>query len=423
MQPSPALPAAGGSRLHTAALAVCLTVLTAAAVAVWYGPRLVEHYALAQARGKYEAAAEFLAGQRESLTYRAVVEKVAPSVVNINARFPGQSIYFRDWFGRAYRQDTPGQAGQGSGVLVRAAPEGFDGKARVFVLTNNHVVTLPLEGTGRSVPAESITLDISGRPTPLRAAVFGLDAGADLALLEILDAPDDLIAAEPGDSDRAAVGDVVLAFGSPFGLAQSVTQGIISAKGRTGVVGGRVEFLQTSAAVNPGNSGGPLVDMAGKVIGINTAIISRSGGSHGIGFAVPINTAVRTIEHFLRQGRLGPDPVQVRRGRLGVLTESPARIPETVRNELRIPPAGAVVVRVLRGSPAEKARLQPGDTITAVDGVAVTDPEGLRAAVAESKIGQTVRLTVVRMGETMSISAGIDELAAPEQSGLVREGG
>jgi S1-C subfamily serine protease len=414
-------PGADGSRVSLTVSAVCLTALVVVAVIVWSVPGWIDRYTAGLARHRYDAAAEFLAGRAESLSYRAVVDKVAPSVVNVNARFPGRSVIYRDWFGRPYRQDTPGQAGQGSGVLV-GAPAG-DEKGRVFVLTNHHVVTLPIEGSGGVVRAESITLDLPGRSRPLRATVFGLDAGADLALLRIVDPPDDLIPAELGDSDAVAVGDVVLAFGSPFGLRQTVTHGIISAKGRTGVgAGDRVEFLQTSAPVNPGNSGGPLADMAGRVIGINTAIVSRSGGSHGIGFAVPINTAARTIRHFLTHAPADGDPASVRRGWLGVNTRDAGRLPDHVRAQYGIPPAGALIVRVLPGGPAAKAGLLSGDTVTAVDGVAVADAEGLRAAVAGIQVGRVVKLTVVRQGRTATVEVTIEELVAPEEGAAPAEG-
>jgi serine protease Do len=457
-RPGDAAAAGVPSLWQTIALMACLTLLTLSAVAVWWGPVIAERYAAAAAVAKVEAeyriASEFLAGTgaRETLTYRLVTRKVMPSVVNINATFPGQDVVVRNILtGGVYRDRLPGQAGQGSGVIIAVAEPARPGepakppaagepapagKARLFILTNHHVVTFKDPRTGNAVPAERIDIDVPGRPKGLTATVYGLDPGADIALL-VPDETEGLTPADLGDSDAVEPGDRVLAFGSPFGLQHTVTEGIISARDRTGlakpgasapggggaaagataVTGDRVEFLQTSAAINPGNSGGALVDMAGRVIGVNTAILSRSGGSHGIGFAVPINTVKATVAHILANH--GPEPatpVRIRRGRIGVFLVDAAQVAPEARRSLALPDRGAVIGRVLAGGPAALAGLRPGDYVLAADGQPVPDVDALRAAIAARSVGETIGLSVSRMGRRLDISVPVAEIVSPEDN-------
>ena len=415
-EPAPTRPATPWGPLVV--LTVCLTLLVFAGLAVWWAPAMIDRWAAAEAEARAVSDEKVLAGARESLTFRAVARKVMPSVVNVNARFPGQSVWYQDaLFGRLYRKDIPGAAGQGSGVIVRfPVGPGPDAPVRTFVLTNHHVVTgKPREG-GDPVPAESITVDVPGLDKALEAVIYGLDPGADLALLALPDesAAARLPPAELGDSDHVEVGDLVLAFGSPFGLQHTVTDGIISAKGRTGVVASdRVELLQTSAAVNPGNSGGPLADMAGRVIGINTAIVSRSGGSHGIGFAVPINVARTAITRFLQKAPDARDPVRIRRGWVGVDVVSLDRIPTETRRRYGLPDAGVLVREVKPGGPAAKAGVRPGDVVVAADGRPVADAGAFAKTVGAKAVGDALRLSILRPSGRVNLTVTIAEMPTP----------
>ena len=214
----------------------------------------------------------------------------------------------------------------------------------------------------------------------------------------------DLTSIPMGNSDQLQVGDFVLAIGNPFGLGQTVTSGIVSALGRTGLgIEGYEDFIQTDASINPGNSGGPLVNLQGQVVGINTAILAPGGGNIGIGFAIPINMARRVMDQLIRYGA-------VRRGRIGVeiqdLTPSLAEALGVRETQ------GAVIARVLPGSPAARAGLQPRDVVVAVDGVPVTSGAALRDRIGLARIGDVVDLTVDRQGVERHIRVRIQEATA-----------
>ncbi len=317
-----------------------------------------------------------------------MLETVTPAVVNISAdvRLPAQDNplmrdpLLRRFFGvpGGLPERLPERRAQsaGSGVIVDAT--------HGYILTNYHVV----EG------AESITVtlhDLSQVP----ATRIGGDAGTDLALLRI--SAEGLTALPFADSDRLRVGDFVVAIGNPFGIGQTVTFGIVSALGRTGVMrGGYEDFIQTDASINPGNSGGPLLDMAGRLVGINTVILSRTGVNIGIGFSVPSNTAREIVEQLVETG-------EVRRGRLGVVIEDVRS--ETMANFGLERAAGAIVAEVEPGSGAETAGLRPGDVILEVDGRAVETAAALRSRIGLMRAGSNVRLTVMRDGRRQSIAA------------------
>jgi serine protease Do len=321
-----------------------------------------------------------------SSSFASIVNRVEPAVVNIattqvmerrqakkRRTVPNdQDDPMQDFFDRFFdgRQDGPPQAERslGSGVIVDKAG---------FILTNNHVVE----------QATKIQVQLNGDTTRYTAKVVGIDEDTDLAVIKI-DAHKDLPTAKLGNSDGVQVGDWVLAIGSPFGLQATVTAGIISAKDRGGIGHQFQRFLQTDAAINPGNSGGPLVDLAGQVIGINTAIITGSRGYEGVGFALPSTTAISVYDQIVKQGR-------VTRGSIGVsFQEEPSTNPITLKSLGA--PYGLVIEGVEPGSPAEKAGLKGGDVITSVNGQPVKTGNDLVNPIAQAAIGSKVKLTYIR---------------------------
>ena len=327
--------------------------------------------ALAQDTIPPERQSDIAFARALSSAFKHAAERIEPSVVHIT-RARVIPRYERDRFGRVRVAGEATQPdGLGSGVI--ADEQGH-------ILTNNHVVADAQElivrlADGREYPAETI----------------GTDPLTDLAVLKI-DAPD-LTPARFGDSEALEVGEWVLAAGSPFGFANSITAGIVSAKGRGGLGGderSRIfqEFIQTDAAINPGNSGGPLVDLLGNVVGINTAIASRTGSNAGLGFAIPGDIAQRVLEQIIDAGR-------VNRGWLGVeINELP---PERAR-ELGIE-GGIVLGPVVEGSPADKAGLREGDVITSFAGRATTTPARLRNAIALTGPNTRAFVEYLRRGE------------------------
>ena len=313
-----------------------------------------------------------------------LVEEAAPAVVNIRVsqtvtsnRSPFGNDEFRRFFGLP---DTPRGSRQvesaGSGVIVDAE--------RGLILTNHHVV-------GEADEIEISLID----GTELEAELVGSDARTDIAVIKV-DA-DDLTEMPIGDSSVARVGDFVLAIGNPFGLDHTVTSGIVSALGRSGISRDGVEdFIQTDASINPGNSGGALVNMDGELIGINSAIISRSGGNVGIGFAVPTEIASSIMNQILDFG-------EVRRGLLGVSIDTiDAEAAEALGNEIE---KGAIVSRVERSSAAEKAGLEVGDVITGVDDDKIETARDLSNAIGLRSSGEQVRLTYYRENQRRTTTA------------------
>ena len=326
------------------------------------------------------------------VSYADVVSRVSPAVITIHSqmrvRAPQQYPFmddpmFRQFFGDRMPQQLPEQrrSGLGSGVIIST-----DG----YILTNHHVV----DG------AEQIKVDLNDNRT-LDAKVVGSDQPSDLAVLKVDAANLPVLAL--GDSDKVRVGDVVLAIGNPLGIGQTVTMGIISAKGRqTGMSSGSFEdFLQTDAPINQGNSGGALVSTNSELVGINSQILSPSGGSIGIGFAIPSNMARTITDTLVKTGK-------VRRGQLGItvvkLNSEPAK-------ELGIKETkGVGVAQVQAGSAADRAGLRKGDVITSFNGVEMTDPNVFRNLVASTAPGTDVSLTVIRDGREQQIRAKLGEL-------------
>ena len=310
-----------------------------------------------------ELAQDVEAMSRELSIYKRVVQLVSPSVVHVDAK-PLPKFSFRRDVEEA-----------GSAVLVR-----YLGKD--YVLTNRHVIKHSQE--------DLIHLELhDGRE--LQPSKIWSDVETDVAVMSI-EAPN-LIPARLGNSDSTEIGDIVMAFGSPFNLRRSVTRGIISAKGRSNLDLGEGEvdyqkFLQTDAAINPGNSGGPLVNLRGEVIGLNTAIASSSGGNEGIGFSIPINIAVRIMRQLIETG-------QVERGFLGVNLDRNFDY-STARRAGLTRLIGARVTRVTEGSPAAQAGLQIGDVILRFDGMQVENDEHLINLVKRSEINRRIPLVVIR---------------------------
>ncbi len=305
----------------------------------------------------------------------AAVRRAAPAVVSINTsritRHPfADDPWFRLFFGQ---QGSQSQSGLGSGVIMSA-----DG----YVLTNNHVVQ-------EADHIEAVLAD--GRRA--NARVIGADPESDLAVLKI-DLPD-LPVMTPSDSDRIEVGDRVLAIGNPFGVGQTVTSGIVSALGRDQLGINTFEnFIQTDAAINPGNSGGALTDEQGRLLGINTAIYSRSGGSLGIGFAIPVNVARQALQDIVQNGR-------VVRGWIGV--ESTALTPELAENLGAASAQGVIITGVLNGGPAARAGMRPGDVVTRINGQPIRTVAELRAGITALRPGTAATFTALRQGQNVEM--------------------
>ena len=305
----------------------------------------------------------------------AAVRRAAPAVVSINTsritRHPfADDPWFRLFFGQ---QGSQSQSGLGSGVIMSA-----DG----YVLTNNHVVQ-------EADHIEAVLAD--GRRA--NARVIGADPESDLAVLKI-DLPD-LPVMTPSDSDRIEVGDRVLAIGNPFGVGQTVTSGIVSALGRDQLGINTFEnFIQTDAAINPGNSGGALTDEQGRLLGINTAIYSRSGGSLGIGFAIPVNVARQALQDIVQNGR-------VVRGWIGV--ESTALTPDLAENLGAASAQGVIITGVLNGGPAARAGMRPGDVVTRINGRPIRTVAELRAGITALRPGTAATFTALRQGQNVEM--------------------
>lgn len=339
-------------------------------------------------------------------SFAPVVKKVTPGVVKVltvtrvhntafNGAPDGMDDMLRRFFGdqfegrmprRNHNVPMPRQQGIGSGVIVTK-----DG----YILTNNHVV----DG------ADEVTIALQdGRE--FTAKVIGRDPKSDVAVVKV-DAKD-LPTVSMADSEKVEVGDVVLAIGNPFGIGQTVTTGIVSATGRTGATGLDYEdFIQTDAAINPGNSGGALVDSEGRLIGINTAILSRSGGNQGIGFAIPANLARDVMQDLIRDGH-------VTRGYLGVMIQD---LTPALAKEFKIKEnGGALIGEVNEESPAQKAGLKTGDVILEFDGKKVSDSHHLKMEVARIHPGTTVPVKIMRDNSSKTLQVTVREMPGTERT-------
>jgi Do/DeqQ family serine protease len=317
-----------------------------------------------------------------------MLEEITPGVVNIAVRTPTPEAatdnpllndpFFRRFF-NAPRQRERTTKATGSGVIVDAA--------QGYVLTNNHVID------------NAETIEVTTKDNRhFSARLVGRDEDTDIAVLKI-DAGN-LKAVPLGDSDRLQVGDFVVAIGNPFGLGQTVTSGIVSALGRSLGIEGYEDFIQTDASINPGNSGGPLVDLRGRLVGINTAILAPGGGNIGIGFAVPINMARNAMEQIIRTGA-------VQRGRIGVtIQDLTPEIAASLGSRRR---DGAVISGIEANSSAARAGLRAGDIVVAVDGAAVHGAGQLRNRLGFTPVNTQVALTIERGGAERSVRLRVDQ--------------
>ncbi|HSY28628.1 MAG TPA: Do family serine endopeptidase [Burkholderiaceae bacterium] len=318
-------------------------------------------------------------------SYRDAAKRAMPSVVNIfttkEAKQPNNPFmsdpFFKKFFGDRFGDEDEKQFSLGSGVLV--SPQGF-------IVTNNHVVEA----------ADEIEVALAdGRKTV--AKVVGIDPDTDLAVVKV--DLQNLPAITLGHSEQARVGDVVLAIGNPFGVGQTVTMGIVSALGRNHLGINTFEsFIQTDAAINPGNSGGALIDTNGNLLGINTAIYSRSGGSLGIGFAIPVATVKTVMESIISNG-------QVVRGYIGV--EPQDITPELAESFGLSTKTGAIIAGVVKDGPADKAGIKPGDILVAVEGKAVSDTTEMLNLIAQLTPGNTAKMTVLRKTQQSTVDVTI----------------
>jgi serine protease Do len=327
-------------------------------------------------------------GPQGAASIADITEHVLPSVVNISMTkttkqrgMQGmQGMPFPFFFGQPEGGERREQ-GMGSGVVISS-----DG----YIITNNHVVE----------DAQEIKVTLYDK-REYDAEVVGTDPKSDVALIKLKNSPADLRAIEVDDSSRLRLGDVVLAIGNPFGVGQTVTMGIVSAKGRSDLgIEDYEDFIQTDAAINPGNSGGALVDMNGKLVGINTAILSRSGGYQGIGFAIPTNMAIPIMDSLRKYGK-------VSRGWLGVSIQD---VDGEISQAMKLPTArGVLIADVQAGSPAAKAGVMRGDVIEKVQGRAVSTTGEFRNAIAAAGAGHNVDLELYRDGKLRVVPAALGE--------------
>ena len=313
-----------------------------------------------------------------------VAEKVTPAVVNITTVREGRirqiPPVFRDFFGPDFQKKEPDAVGAGSGVIISANGQ---------IVTNNHVIK----------DADEIRVTMANR-REYKAKVIGKDEASDLAFLKI-DASD-LPYLSMGNSSKLRLGEIVLAIGNPFGVGQTVTMGIVSAKGRAQMrIVDYEDFIQTDASINPGNSGGALVNLQGELVGINTAILSRSGGAQGIGFAIPANMVRPIQQQISKYGK-------VRRGWLGVeIQDLTPALSQTLRLDEDV--LGVVISHVMSGSPADKGGVEPGDVIIEVEDTPTPTTAKLRNKIALIFPGTTVKLKIIRDGRTKVMGVKLAE--------------
>ena len=339
-------------------------------------------------------------------SFADLAEKLSPTVVNISTtqkvqtsqrglegfpQFPPGSPFeefFKDFMERQQRE------GNRQPRPVTSLGSGFIVDARGYVVTNNHVIA----------EADEVKV-ILHDDTELPAKIIGRDPKTDIAVLKV-EPKQPLTAARWGDSDKTRVGDWVLAIGNPFGLGGTVTAGIVSARGRNIRSGPYDDFIQTDASINKGNSGGPLFSIDGEIVGINTAIFSQTGGSIGIGFAVPAALAKPVVAQLIEYGR-------TRRGWLGVRIQT---VTEEIAESLSLDrPRGALVAGVTEGGPAEKAKIEQGDVILSFDGKPVMNMNQLPRIVAETPIGKQASVDVWRKGKPRAMKVTVGELEEQEE--------
>ncbi|HTS55580.1 MAG TPA: Do family serine endopeptidase [Burkholderiales bacterium] len=345
-----------------------------------------------ESRGRPPSKEEAPAAGKSTGSYSSAARKAMPSVVNV---FTSKEVklqhhpfmddpLFRRFFGDQFDGETQRTSSLGSGVIV-----GSEG----YILTNHHVIEA----------ADEIEIALNdGRQA--RAKLVGADPESDLAVLKV--DLKNLPAITFGRPDQASVGDVVLAIGNPFGVGQTVTQGIVSGLGRSHLGINTFEnFIQTDAAINPGNSGGALVDANGNLIGVNTAIYSRSGGSMGIGFAIPVSLARQVMDQIIATG-------SVTRGWIGVEVQD---ITPELAESFKLPDSskGVLIAGVVRGGPADRAGVKPGDILVEVEGKPVLDSSAMLNLVAEAQPGKVALLRVLRNSAALTVKLTVGKRPKP----------
>jgi len=333
-------------------------------------------------------------GQTPVPSLAPMLKRVTPAIVNIATKGTVQQEnpllndpFFRRFFDVPNVPRERSFQSAGSGVIVDAK--------NGYIITNAHVIE----------NADEITVTLLDNRS-LKAKVIGKDTGSDVAVLQVKST--NLAEIPIADSDRAEVGDFVVAIGNPFGLGHTVTSGIVSALGRSGInPEGYEDFIQTDASINPGNSGGALVDLNGALVGVNSAILSRSGGNIGIGFAIPSNMMKTVMNQLIKYG-------EVKRGVLGVNIQT--LTPDIAESMGLDNTQGALVSQVLEGSAAEKAGLQAGDVVTAINGRAVKDAAGLRNTIGLLSVGDRVDITLLRDGKPRKVTAVVAERDATAEA-------
>ena len=342
-------------------------------------------------------------------SFSALVERYGPAVVNISVKgtvktsgIPGlPGLDQDDPFFRFFGVPSPRGRAAPREQVVRGEGSGFIVRSNGVLLTNAHVV----EG------AKEVLVKLTDK-REFQAKVLGSDEKSDVAVLKI--EARDLPTVQLGDASSVKVGEWVVAIGAPFGFENSVTQGIVSAKGRTLPDGSYVPFIQTDVAINPGNSGGPLFNLKGEVIGINSQIYSRSGGYQGVSFAIPMDVAMNVASQIEKTGH-------VTRGRLGVTIQA---VNQALSESFGLKSAdGALVANVEKGSPAEKAGVAPGDVILKLDGAEVHDSSELPVAVASLPPGTQVTLTLWRKDHAQDVSVTLGEMASAEVADAASDAG
>ena len=346
--------------------------------------------------------------------FTRIVEENGPAVVNVSvshstrtAQGPGagpgnsQDDQLQEFLRRFGQQGPQGQGPQGEPEIQRGLGSGFIISADGIILTNAHVVA----------EATEITVKLTDR-REFEAKVLGVDKRTDIAVLKI-DAKN-LPVVRIGHASELKVGEWVAAIGSPFGFENTITSGIVSAKARTLPDENYVPFIQTDVAVNPGNSGGPLFNMDGEVVGMNSQIFSRTGGFMGLSFAIPIDVAVQVKDDLVQNGK-------VRRGRIGVQIQD---VNQALANSFGLPkPQGALISGVEPGSPAEKAGLKSGDVVLGVNGKDINQLYELSSAIAATKPGNNARLQVWREGKSRDLDVKVAEMVEPQKAAAASSGG
>lgn len=385
-RPEPVAPRSGCS----VGLLGLLVILVALIASPWLAQQIAYRVEFGQQLAQVEIARKALANvQGTTEAFRLAAQAVGPSVVHIDTeQVVARPRRVRDEWAQVFPRRM--MSGQGSGVIID--PEGY-------ILTNYHVVA----------EADGLTVRLADGRKISEVSIIGADAATDLAVIKL--SADNLISAKWGDSDALHVGDWVLAVGNPFGLDRTVTQGIVSAIGRRGVIGGNLyqDFLQTDAAVNPGNSGGPLVNLAGEIVGINTAIVGEA--FQGISFAIPSAMARDVYDQIRKSG-------SVIRGWLGV---APQDLNDEISTQIGLKDTqGALVAAIVPDSPAEEAGIEAGDVILKWDGEPVVDAADLTLRVAGTEIDKPVPVEIFRDGKTQTVNVKVG--ARPTNLGQLKVG-